>query len=51
MRRLAMNGASAAELLALSDELRDSDLVDLGVAVDDQEGSFFLPSDAIGTNL
>lgn len=40
VRRLAMNGASPAELLALSDELRDIDLVDLGVAVDDQEGSF-----------
>lgn len=38
VRRLAISGASAAELLALSDELRDTDLVDLGVAVDDQEG-------------
>lgn len=42
VRRLVMNGASAAELLALSDQLRDTELVDLGVAVDDQEGASVL---------
>ncbi|GAA5977435.1 hypothetical protein JCM10908_004979 [Rhodotorula pacifica] len=37
VRQLAMNGAASREILALSDRLRDEDLVDLGVALDDQE--------------
>lgn len=36
-----MNGSSSAELLALCDQLRDVELVDLGVAIDDQEGTLF----------
>lgn len=38
VRKLAMNGGTAAEILALSDRLRDVGMVDLGVALDDQEG-------------
>jgi cysteinyl-tRNA synthetase len=38
VRALAMAGAPASELLALSDQLRNVDLVDLGVALDDQDG-------------
>lgn len=38
VRQLAMSGAASSEFLALSDRLRDEDLVDLGVALDDQEG-------------
>ncbi|GAA5982819.1 hypothetical protein JCM11641_004635 [Rhodosporidiobolus odoratus] len=37
VRQLAMSGAPASEILALSDKLRDIDLVDLGVALDDQD--------------
>lgn len=39
VRQLAMSGASSADFLALSDRLRNEDLVDLGVALDDQEGA------------
>ena len=39
VRRLAISGASPQELLALSDQFRDFDCVDLGIALDDQEGS------------
>lgn len=39
VRQLAMRGASAAEFLALSDKLRNEDMVELGVALDDQEGA------------
>lgn len=39
VRQLAMSGAASSEILALSDRLRDEDLVDLGVALDDQEGA------------
>jgi cysteinyl-tRNA synthetase len=40
VRRLAMAKSDSAlkEILALSDKLRDVDLVPLGVALDDQEG-------------
>ena len=38
VRRLAINGAYPQELLALSDQFRDFDCVDLGIALDDQEG-------------
>lgn len=38
VRKLAMEGAPASEILALSDQLRDIDLVELGVALDDQDG-------------
>ena len=37
VRQLARAGASASELLKLADQLRDTDLVDLGVALEDQE--------------
>ncbi|GAA5905335.1 hypothetical protein JCM5296_001443 [Sporobolomyces johnsonii] len=37
VRKLAMEGAPSSDILALTDRLRDSDLVDLGVALDDQE--------------
>jgi hypothetical protein len=42
VRRLAMAKGDTAlkDILALCDKLRDSDLVPLGVALDDQEGSF-----------
>lgn len=42
VRQLAMSGAPASEILALSDRLRDIDLVDLGVALDDQDGAFLI---------
>lgn len=40
VRRLAMNKGDTAlkDILALCDQLRDTDLVPLGVALDDQEG-------------
>lgn len=38
VRKLAMAGASAQELLALTDSFRDVECVDLGIALDDQEG-------------
>ncbi|KAG8716963.1 hypothetical protein FRC08_008423 [Ceratobasidium sp. 394] len=37
VRQLAMSGASAKEILALCDKLRDVDLIPLGVALDDQD--------------
>ncbi|GJN92849.1 hypothetical protein Rhopal_005887-T1 [Rhodotorula paludigena] len=37
VRQLAMAGASSADILALTDRLRDADMVDLGVALDDQD--------------
>lgn len=37
VRQLARSGAPHTELLKLADRLRDVDLVDLGVALDDQE--------------
>ncbi|KAJ8292789.1 Cysteine--tRNA ligase [Rhodotorula toruloides] len=37
VRQLAMSGAASSDILALTDKLRDHDLVDLGVALDDQE--------------
>ena len=42
VRRLAIAKGDNAlkEILALSDKLRDSDLVPLGVALDDQEGAW-----------
>lgn len=39
VRGLAKGGASAADILKLCDQLRDVDMVDLGVALDDQEGT------------
>jgi cysteinyl-tRNA synthetase len=40
VRRLAMRGGDGTvkDILYLCDKLRDSDLVTLGVALDDQEG-------------
>jgi hypothetical protein len=38
VRKLAMEGASANEILALSDKFRDEDAVELGIALDDQAG-------------
>jgi len=38
VRRLARDNAKLSEILALCDKLRDQELVDLGVALDDQEG-------------
>lgn len=38
VRRLAIQQASAKEILVLCDKLRDDDLAPLGVALDDQEG-------------
>lgn len=38
VRKLAMEGAPASEILALSDQFRDYDAVDLGIALDDQAG-------------
>ncbi|KAG9102697.1 hypothetical protein FRC06_001405 [Ceratobasidium sp. 370] len=37
VRQLAMSGASAKDILALCDKLRDVDLIPLGVALDDQD--------------
>ncbi|GAA6016231.1 hypothetical protein JCM11491_003776 [Sporobolomyces phaffii] len=37
VRQLAMSGAPSSEILALTDRLRDVELVDLGVALDDQD--------------
>lgn len=41
VRRVAINGGDGAlkEVLTLCDQLRDVDLVELGVALDDQEGA------------
>lgn len=38
VRKLAMEGAPASEILALSDQFRDYDAVELGIALDDQAG-------------
>lgn len=40
VRRLALKGANSKEILELCDRLRDNELIDLGVALDDQEGTF-----------
>lgn len=40
VRRLAIAKAQSKEILALCDKLRDVDLVPLGVALDDQEGTY-----------
>lgn len=37
VRKLARDNASLSEILALCDQLRDNGMVDLGVALDDQE--------------
>lgn len=37
VRRLAREEGKASEILALCDQLRDNDMVDLGVALDDQD--------------
>ena len=37
VRRLAREGGEASDILALSDRLRDQEMVDLGVALDDQD--------------
>jgi cysteinyl-tRNA synthetase len=49
VRQLAISkgDGAAMETLALCDKLRDSDLVPLGVALDDQEGRSFLDSDRV----
>jgi cysteinyl-tRNA synthetase len=39
-----MSGASAGDILALCDKLRDVDLIPLGVALDDQDGPYRLTS-------
>jgi len=43
VRQLAMSGAPSSEILALTDRLRDVEMVDLGVALDDQDGTGPLP--------
>lgn len=43
VRKLALKGANSKEILELCDRLRDNELVDLGVALDDQEGAFPYP--------
>jgi cysteinyl-tRNA synthetase len=43
VRKLALKGASSKEILELCDRLRDNELVDLGVALDDQEGACLYP--------
>lgn len=40
VRKLSISQASPKEILALCDRLRDIDLAPLGVALDDQEGTF-----------
>lgn len=40
IRRLAIENAKLSEILALCDQLRDQEMVDLGVALDDQEGEW-----------
>lgn len=49
VRQLAISkgDGAAKEILALCDKLRDSDLVPLGVALDDQEGRSFLATDRV----
>ena len=41
VRRMAISQAPAKDVLSLSDHLRDHDLIPLGVALDDQEGTYF----------
>jgi cysteinyl-tRNA synthetase len=38
VRNMALNKASHADLLALCDRLRDEDMLELGVVLDDREG-------------
>jgi cysteinyl-tRNA synthetase len=38
IRRMALTGATGKDFLELCDRLRDNELVDLGVALDDSEG-------------
>lgn len=40
VRKLSIAQASPKEILALCDRLRDIDLAPLGVALDDQDGTF-----------
>jgi cysteinyl-tRNA synthetase len=49
VRRLAISkgDGAAKETLALCDKVRDSDLMPLGVALDDQEGRSFLDTDRV----
>jgi cysteinyl-tRNA synthetase len=49
IRQLAISkgDGAAKEILALCDKLRDSDLVPLGVALDDQEGRSCLGSNRV----
>jgi cysteinyl-tRNA synthetase len=49
VRQLAISkgDGAAKEVLALCDKLRDSDLVPLGVALDDQEGRSRFDSDQV----
>jgi cysteinyl-tRNA synthetase len=49
IRQLAISKGDGAgrEILALCDKLRDSDLVPLGVALDDQEGRSCLDSNRV----
>lgn len=42
VRKLAINKADPKDLLALSDRLRDYDLAEMGVALDDSEGKVSL---------
>lgn len=44
VRKLAIAKADPKEILAITDRLRDYELAELGVALDDQEGTSFLPS-------
>jgi cysteinyl-tRNA synthetase len=52
VRQLAISKGdhAAKEILALCDKLRDTDLVPLGVALDDQEGRSCLDSDHVQLN-
>lgn len=45
VRRLALKSANSKEILELCDRLRDNELIDLGVALDDQEGMFMANGD------
>jgi cysteinyl-tRNA synthetase len=49
VRQLAISkgDGAAKETLELCDKLRDTDLVPLGVALDDQEGRSFLDTDRV----
>lgn len=38
IRKLALGGATGKDFLELCDRMRENELVDLGVALDDQEG-------------